>query len=198
MKVTKVEGFLILLMISIPLFLLYKSSHYSGPGSFLENLYSNIFEGNYKQVSNDLFDQNKGSFSQAPHYPDTVIKNVKEKFTLWDMEYEVTSVEIFHPVYDIQKTTGKYIGIKIKVTNDAKSDVGVSKIYIEDSKGRQYQPAMIGYQQLDVEDYGWNKIQSGFTKTLGVIFEIPKDSEGLKLDYPSAQGPVVVSVKLGL
>ena len=128
----------------------------------------------------------------------TIVKKIGDSFVLWDFEYKVTSATTFHPAYDFQKTTGKYIGIKIKVTNNGKVESGVNKIYVQDSKGRQYQPAMLGYQQLDVEDYGWSKIQAGFTKTLGVIFEVPKDSTGLELEYPSAQGSVVLSVKLGM
>ena len=127
-----------------------------------------------------------------------IIKNIKEKFILWDMEYEVISASVFNPAFDFQKTTGKYIGVKIKATNNTNTAQGVNKIYVEDSKGRQYEPAMLGYQQLGIEDYGQGNIQAGFTKTLGVIFEIPKDSTGLELQYPSSQGPVALKVKLGL
>lgn len=133
-----------------------------------------------------------------PTVPQTVIKKVGDSFTLWDMQYQVLSASNFSPSYDFQKTTGKYVGIKIKVTNTGKAEAGVNKIFVQDSKGRQYQPAMLGYQQLGVEDYGQSNIGAGFTKTLGVIFEVPKDATGLELDYPSAQGLIVLSVKLGM
>ena len=133
-----------------------------------------------------------------PVAPQTIIKKVGDSFTLWDFEYQVLSATNFTPSYDFQKTTGKYVGIKIRVTNTGKTEAGVNKIFVQDSKGRQYQPAMLGYQQLGVEDYGQSNIGAGFTKTLGVIFEVPKDATGLELDYPSAQGPIVLSVKLGM
>jgi hypothetical protein len=130
--------------------------------------------------------------------PQAVVKKIGDIFTLWDIQYQVLSASNFAPTYDFQKTTGKYVGIKIKVTNTGKTEAGLNKIFVQDSKGRQYQPSMLGYQQLGVEDYGMSNIGAGFTKTLGVIFEIPKDATGLELDYPSAQGPIVLSVKLGM
>ncbi len=140
----------------------------------------------------------KQSQVQVPVSPPTVNKQIGETFTLWDFGYKVLSATNYVPSYDFNKTTGKYIGVKIEVTNNGKVAAGVNNVYVQDSKGRQYQPAMLGYQQLGVEDYGWSKIQAGFTKTLGVIFEVPKDSTSLELNYPSAQGPVVLSVKLGM
>jgi DNA-directed RNA polymerase subunit RPC12/RpoP len=130
--------------------------------------------------------------------PETIIKKVGDSFVLWYMEYQVVSVAIFNPSYDFQKTSGKYIGVKIKVTNTGKTEAGMNKIYIKDSKGRMYEPKMLGYQQLGVIDYGWEKIQAGMSETTGAIFEVPNDSTGLVLEYPSAQGTVVASVTLGL
>ncbi len=124
-------------------------------------------------------------------------KKIGDTFTLWGIDYQVISATNFYPDYDFQKTTGKYIGIKIKATNNGKSELGVNKIYVQDSKGRQYQSVVLGYQQLNVEDYGAN-VKAGFTKTMGIIFEVAKDSTGLELEFPSAQGPIAQSVKLGL
>lgn len=121
-----------------------------------------------------------------------------EKFTLWGIEYQVASATNYKPEYDFHKTSGKYVAVKVKVTNTEKTASGVNKIYVQDSKGRQYEPAMLGYQQLGVEDYGWGEVQAGFTKTLGVIFEVAKDSADLELKYPTSQGTVVKSIKLGL
>ena len=44
----------------------------------------------------------------------------------------------------------------------------------------------------------YNGIPAGFSQSFVAVFEVPKDSTGLELDYPSAQGPVVASVKLGI
>lgn len=129
--------------------------------------------------------------------PVTIVKKVGESFVLWDMEYQVLSVANFSPVIEFRKTTGKYIGVKIKVTNQKKVESGVNTIYITDSKDRQYNSVVLGYQQLGVEDYG-EKVQPGFSNIYGVIFEVAKDSTGLRLNYPSAQGPIVLSVSLGL
>lgn len=130
-------------------------------------------------------------------YPDPIVKKIGESFTLWNNEYTVLSTKNFTPVYDMQKIAGKYIGIKIKVTNNSKISAGVSDIYVEDKQGRRYEPIVIGYRQLGVEDYGESKIEPGFSKTLGIIFEISKESTGLRLQYPSAEGVLAATVDLG-
>jgi Domain of unknown function (DUF4352) len=128
----------------------------------------------------------------------TVLGKIGTPFTLWNVEYKVISATNFKPTYDFQKTTGKYIGVKIDITNVGKSELSVNKIYITDSAGRHYEMDMLGYHQLSVADYGEEKVKPGITKTFGAIFEVAKDSTGLKLEYPSAQGSVAASVDLGI
>jgi len=127
-----------------------------------------------------------------------ITKKIGDAFVLWNIEYKVTSASNFKPYYDFQKTDGKYVGVKIKANNLGKTEAGLNKVYIKDSKGRQYNSAMLGYQQLGITDYGMEKAQAGIAKTYGIIFEVAKDSTGLKLEYPSGAGDVVASVDLGL
>jgi len=141
---------------------------------------------------------------KAPLYRPTIQKNVGEKFTLWDMEYTVQSAEDKGSSYEYNTTSGKYIFLKIKATNVGKVENGLNNIYIQDSKGRQYkQNKLIMDFSSGLNPYGITRnyssgIAAGLSESFYAIFEVPKDSTDLKLEYPSAQGPVVLSVKLGL
>lgn len=127
-----------------------------------------------------------------------ITKKVGDNFTLWNIEYKVASASVFKPIYPHQKTEGKYIGVKIVANNLGKTEAGLNRVYIKDNKDRRYESTIVGYRQLGVTDYGMEKAQAGIAKTYGIIFEVAKDSTGLKLEYPSGAGDVVVSVDLGL
>jgi len=128
----------------------------------------------------------------------TKIDKVGTPFTLWNVEYKVISATNHKPKYDFNKTAGKYIAVKIEITNVGKTETGVSRIYLKDNKDRQYEMAMLGYQQLSVDDYGEQKIKPGITKIYGAIFEVAKDSTGLSLEYPTKEGPIAASIDLGI
>jgi hypothetical protein len=152
-----------------------------------------VWNGNFIQTN---IRQQVKSPTQTP--VQVIKKKIGDAFVLWNIEYKVISASIFKPVYEMQKTEGKYIGVKIKANNLGKTESGLNKIYVIDSKGRRYESTILGYQQLSVADYGQEQILAGIAKTYGIIFEVAKDSTGLKLEYPSSQGSVVASVDLGL
>jgi len=132
-----------------------------------------------------------------------ILKNIGDSFTLWDIEYKVLSAINQGSTYGFQKTSGKYIVIKIQATNTGKTEVGLDGIYLKDSLGRQYQKNdLLMDFSSGLNQYGITKdykgIPPGFSETFIAVFEVPKDSNGFKLQYQSANGPDVVSVNLNL
>ncbi len=137
-----------------------------------------------------------------PVAPQTIVKKVGESFTLGDMEYRVLSATNNGSTSGFRSTTGKYIEVIIKATNTGKTEIGLSKIYLRDSNGRQYEMNVFASGNSKYSWYGqtkdYNGIPAGFSETFSATFEVPKGAVGLELDYPSVQGPVVLSVKLGM
>lgn len=138
-----------------------------------------------------------------PVVPQTLVKKIGDSFVLWDMEYQVLSATNKGSTSGIEKTTGKYIEVIIKATNTGKTEIGLNKIYLKDSRGRQYEMNVLA--SANNSQYSWygqtkdyNGIPAGFSETFSATFEVPKDATGLELDYLSSQGPVVLSVKLGM
>jgi len=135
--------------------------------------------------------------------PQPLEKKVGDIFTLWNMQYQVLSAVNEGSSYAFQQTTGKYIVVKIKATNIAKTEMPLSNIILVDSEGRQYQ---LDTLLIDISSglnmYGipndYVGIPPGFSESFIAPFEVPKDSTGLHLEFPSAQGPIVSSVNLGL
>ncbi len=142
--------------------------------------------------------QAKANASQQQNQTQSPNKKIGDSFTLWGIEYRVISAANFTPFYDFKKTTGKYIGVKIMVTNLGKTESAVNVVYVKDGEGRQYNSAMLGYQQLGVADYGEAKVQAGIPETDGVIFEVAKDSSGLQLVFPASNGQIAAQVSLGI
>ena len=127
-----------------------------------------------------------------------------DTFTLWNMQYQVLSAVDEGSSYGFQQTTGKYIVVKIKATNTAKTEMPLSRVLLVDSEGRQYQQDSL---LIDISSglnmYGVTNdyvgIPPGFSESFIAPFEVPKkDFTGLQLEFPSAQGPIVLGVKLGL
>ena len=58
----------------------------------------------FKQQTSNLQQPQK----QAPVPTQTIVKKIGDSFVLWNIEYQVISAKNFSPVYDFQKTTGKY------------------------------------------------------------------------------------------
>ena len=140
---------------------------------------------------------------------ETIIKKVGDSFVLWDMQYQVLLAVNKGSKLGMESTTGKFIALKIKVTNEGKSEAGLNKIYLQDNKGRKYDNKIGFYSDFAGKDslttlnnYGmpknYNGIPAGFSETFLAVFEVPKDSSGLVLKYPSAEGFEVLAVNLGL
>ena len=146
----------------------------------------------------------------TPKAPETIIKKVGDSYILGNMEYQVLLAKDMGSKWGYDKTTGKYVALKIKATNIGKTESGVSKIYIQDKLGRKYElNILVNGSPFDdknpfygLNPYGitsnWGKISAGFSETFVAVFEVPNDSVGLELKYPSTQGTVILSVTLGL
>ncbi|MGD1083044.1 MAG: hypothetical protein ABR881_32420 [Candidatus Sulfotelmatobacter sp.] len=135
--------------------------------------------------------------------PQPAEKNVGDTFTLWNMQYQVLSAVNEGSSYAFQQTTGKYILVKIKATNMTKTEMPLTSIILVDSEGRQYQVDALlidissGLDMYEITN-DYVGIPPGFSESFIAPFEVPKDSTGLQLEFPSAQGPIVLSVNLGL
>lgn len=140
----------------------------------------------------------------TPHFPPPMIKKIGDSFVLWGFEYTVEKATNEGSNFAYQKSDGKYILIKIKTKNVGKTEQGVSKIVIKDSMGRQYDwnPLIMDFSSGLNQFYGrssdYNGIRPGLSETFGPVFEVAKDSAGLTLEFPSAQGPSAAIVQLGI
>lgn len=178
------------------------------------NLISKTF--NIKSIIEEIFNKPEVSMNSVhitaktvSHLPvenkasTTVVKKIGENYTLGNMQYEVISAVNKGSTYSYNKTTGKYIILTIKATNVGRQEQGVSKIFIQDSKSRQYEMnSMLMDFSGTYSTYGSYKdykgIPPGLFQTFTAPFEVAKDSSGLKLDFPSTQGQILISVDLGL
>lgn len=132
----------------------------------------------------------------------TIYKKVGDSFALGNIEYQIVSTKNKGSEYGYQTTTGKYIVLEIKATNVGKQESGLANIYLQDNKGRKYErnEFLLDFSSK-LNEYGrtknYNGIPAGFSESFVAAFEVPKDSTGLKLNYPSTEGNVILSVDLG-
>ena len=82
-----------------------------------------------------------------------------------------------------KKTSGKFIKVTFEVTNNDTSLQSVGNLKIIDDKGREFTPsADVSYFIPNNESlFILDNINPGITKRYTVIFDIPKDAVGLKL-----------------
>jgi len=185
------------------------SSRYFNIDDLMTPVKNEVKKTGIQEFQQDINLVNNVPVPQAPQQPTFIapIKQVGDSFVLWNIEYKVTSAKNYTSAY--AKTTGKYIAVKIKATNIGKEKTGANKIFIKDSKERQYDPLDIlaalpvTMGSSDIRLYGQTKDYSGtiipgFSEDFTALFEVPKDATGLQLQYPSANGPVVMVVQLGI
>lgn len=134
-----------------------------------------------------------------------------EEFVLWDTKYKVLSAvdrgsqlssgsRFSTPL----NSNGKFVVITIEATNVGTDRKGVNKIILRDSQGRNYEVRSdIGVTtRVSGNQYGTSErydgsISPGISHTYTAVFEVASDSEGLRLAYPSAGGPIVAEISLG-
>lgn len=157
---------------------------------------------NSKKVSTIQSQQQAPVDNIAPQTPQKIIKKIGDTFVLWNMEYQVLSAVNKGSSSGIESTSGKFIEIVIKATNTVKTEIYLNNVIVRDNKGRQYEMNVLASVSSKYNWYGrtnnYKGIPAGFSETFSAVFEVPKDATGLELDYPSSNGPVVLSVQLGL
>ncbi len=134
----------------------------------------------------------------------TTTKKVGENYKLGNIEYKVISAVNKGSKYENRETKGKFISVKILLSNIGKINSKGSKIILKDKMDRQFEKMeyfIFGFN-LKEKEYSFNffsdDIAPGFSETYTAVFEVPKDSADLKLCHPSTTGVDIVCVKLGL
>lgn len=134
----------------------------------------------------------------------TLIKKIGESYTLSNMEYKVISAVNKGTKYEYQTTTGKFIFVKILVSNIGKINSKGSLLIIKDKNDRQFSQKENFYFAYNsgLKQYYFNMFDDGmapgFSETYTAVFEVAKDSTDLKLCHPSTTGTDIVCVQLGL
>ena len=112
----------------------------------------------------------------------TLNDEVKVDYLTYTIKKAETFTEMGSSVFN-KKTNGKFIKIYIEVMNDAKEtkDMFTPRFKIEDNQGRKFE--RLSDDMLYIADsinFG-QQLQPGLSVSGAVVFELPKDSEGLKL-----------------
>ncbi len=133
-------------------------------------------------------------------------KKIGDTFTLWGLQYQILSAVNKGSTYNSSKSSqGKFIEVKIKAENVDKKELGVNKIILIDSSGRQFSQNDVNSISFSEEYYGYGLqyadymgIPSGFSEKFIAVFEVPKNSSGLRLAFPSSTGQLAIQVDLGM
>ena len=120
------------------------------------------------------------------------------------MEYKVISAINKGTSYEHQTTTGKFIFVKILISNVGKINSKGSILIIKDKNDRQFKQKeyfSFAYNS-GLKQYSFNMFDDGmapgFSETYTAVFEVAKDSTDLKLCHPSTTGKDIVCVPLGI
>lgn len=126
---------------------------------------------------------------------ETTIKEEEVKETIYSMNenvkvdylaYKVTKAETFTEMgtsmFD-KETTGKFIKVYLDITNNAKETkvIFTPRFTIMDNQDRKYE--RLSDDMMYISDYLelGKQLQPGLTASGAIVFEMPKDSEDLKL-----------------
>jgi hypothetical protein len=111
-----------------------------------------------------------------------------EVVTVGDIEWKVTGVEelgsTLESTYggeDCVANSGEFVQVTIELTNNGSEMASVTNLYLYDSNKREFITSSDIYGCVDDELYLLDNINPGITKTFIAIYEIPEDSEGLRL-----------------
>lgn len=129
----------------------------------------------------------------APTKQDTVKEEVKE--TVYSMNedvkvdyltYKLTKAETFTEMGTSmfnKETEGKFVKVYLKITNNAKEtkDIFTPRFKIEDNQERRYDRLSDDMMYIaDYLEFG-KQLQPGLATSGALVFEMPKDSQDLKL-----------------
>ncbi|MDD3662312.1 MAG: DUF4352 domain-containing protein [Candidatus Pacebacteria bacterium] len=164
----------------------------------------NINQKNQTPIKNTSPTSTSSKTNTIHKLPQTLIRKIGESYTLGNMKYKVISATNEGSKYEYSETKGKFISVKILVSNIGKTNSNGSKIIIKDKMDRQYQKEeyFIFSFNSDKKEYNFNVFDGGmapgFSETYTAVFEVAKDSTDLNLCHPSTTGVDIVCVELGL
>lgn len=109
-------------------------------------------------------------------------------------EYKVNSIKTATKIgneFLNKKTDGQFLIINVTVTNkDSEARIIDTSLFkIIDSQGREFEPMADGdvYVNENVEFF-LQEVNPNLSKTGNIVFEMPKDAKGLKLEVNSGVG----------
>jgi hypothetical protein len=100
--------------------------------------------------------------------------------------YKITKAETFTEMGTSmfnKETEGKFVKVYLRLTNNAQEtkQIFTPRFKIEDSKGRKYDRVSDDMMYIaDYLEFG-KQLQPGLGTSGAIVFELPKDSENLKL-----------------
>lgn len=114
------------------------------------------------------------------------IYSINQDITVDYLTYKVLKVETFTEMgisMFNKETEGKFIKVYLKIMNDAKEtkQIFTPRFWIEDNQGRKYD--RLDDDMMYIADYLelGKQLQPGLAASGAVVFEMPRDSENLKL-----------------
>jgi hypothetical protein len=146
----------------------------------------------------------------------TSIKNIGDTFVLGDIQYKILSAKNLgndlskynnfgDGVIGMGTTQGNFIEIKIHAENIGKDEVGVNKISVVDSDDRKFDFSVNPSAMLSISGYemygmypDYEGVKPGLSEDFVALFEVSKQSSGLKLDFPDYYGRTAFQIPLGL
>lgn len=143
--------------------------------------------------SNDSNSSNSGTASNSSAQEDKaetdqqVEKTYKvgEEVTVKDVKWKVekaTTATTLKGIIENKPTQGKYVVVNVTVENLGKDLKSVTGLKVIDSKGREYTASSESFQNLGAEQmFLLSNLNPNVPQTFADVYEVPADSEGLKL-----------------
>ena len=138
---------------------------------------------NYKNDETEGFNENN---YQQPELKEENI-GLMEEVEVDYLTYKITKAETFTEMgssFMDKETTGKFIKVYLEITNNSKISQYIysPRLSLIDSQEREFDELPVGSMYIaDGINFG-EQLQPGLTLSGATVFEIPKDSTGLKLE----------------
>ena len=124
--------------------------------------------------------------TQQTETPKETIYSMNQDIEVDYITYKITKAETFTEMGTSmfnKETEGKFVKVYLRLTNNAQEtkQIFTPRFKIEDSKGRKYD--RISDDMMYIADYleFGKQLQPGLGTSGAIVFELPKDSENLKL-----------------
>lgn len=114
------------------------------------------------------------------------IYSINQNIPVDYLTYQVTKAETFTKMgttYLSKETEGKFVKVYLKITNNAKEteEIFTPRFKIEDNQGRRYERLSDdSFYISDGLEFG-KQLQPGLATSGAIVFEMPKNSQELKL-----------------